>query len=252
MIFGCGVGSQRLVFLLVVGLPRLLVVRRQVVVEDVRVVENERAKSRHRDDAGGRHVRGDRSSRGARRAIVSAVTPAGRRAAHPEQVAASTASSSAADAQYAWNTRTRSRKWPKPFMSGIHVGGVAPYLYRLCSKPTAAREADDDEVHDHDEVTEVLLVHQRMHGQRQHADEPVVDELDAEQALRSTARARNGGSPSPSGCQDRTASAAPAARPARASARAACPANGSHVGIGSASWIWSRPMLALAPGELPA
>ncbi len=174
------IGGERLVFLLVVGLPFLLVVGRRVGVEDVGVPEDEAAERRHRDRADG----GDRRD-GRREAPAGERKPAlpvVGRAADPEQIAGYRQKQRRRRPIRLEDAHARQERAEAVHVRIRDVGRDAIFV-EIVLEAQQRRERNHEEIDDHREMAEVFLVDHRMHGQRQHADEPVVDELDAEEPM---------------------------------------------------------------------
>ena len=173
-------GLGRLVLLLVVDLALLPAGRGLVVVEDVGVPEDERA---DRDEDGGRAGRqAARAGVDPRASLDPALAPRARRAAGPEQVGDD-------QQEHRRGAPVRlERSHPRQEVAvavdvGVRRARHAAELVEVVLEAEPAREQQRRVVDDHQEVAEVLVVDDRVHRDRQGADQPVADQVDGQEVV---------------------------------------------------------------------
>ena len=71
----------------------------------------------------------------------------------------------------------------EPVHVGVRVAGARIVAIELMLEPQLAQASRADVVKDHHEMTHVLVVHERLHGDREHAEQPEIDQLEAEQVF---------------------------------------------------------------------
>ena len=174
---GLGYAFKATVLLLVAQLGFFLGFGRGVVVLDVGVVKDEAAGAQHHQRAQPEGNPGGAAPAAAGFGLAAGESRIG--AAHPEQVG-----------QQRQQHRTAGPVELEPGETGqevpvaIHVGvgraGVAGVVEQLVVDAQLALEQRGQVVHHHHEVAQVLVVHDYLNEHGQHAQQQVVNELDAE------------------------------------------------------------------------